>query len=143
MADATLAALSRGARLRVLVQGARVTNDSATLAQIGLSQSGLSEGGGGLMSDPDYLSFMMEPSGGDTPGSTPGASPFHDPLDTDPAFLLSPGPVYVSPLFLRLCPCLCLCRSCPRVAAQLARCSGHYAVLLLREYTRGLEYRAA
>lgn len=92
VADATLAALSRGARLRVLVQGARVTNDAATLAQIGLSQSGLSEGGGGLMSDPDYLSFMMEPAG-EGPGATPGAPPFQDPLDTDPAFLLSRGPV--------------------------------------------------
>jgi len=29
VADATLAALSRGARLRVLVQGARVTNDAS------------------------------------------------------------------------------------------------------------------
>lgn len=83
VAEATLRAFRSGARLRMLVQGVRVSEDEATLAEMGLSQA-----------DPD-LSFMMElgeqqwgkSEGGQRDPQSGGSH--HDTFDSDPSFLIT------------------------------------------------------
>lgn len=64
--DAAMNLLGGGLRVRVLLQGKKVPDEGATLAQVGISRAG----------KPDSLGFMLEPS----PVPTSPTSTSEDPL---------------------------------------------------------------